>query len=135
MLKFAQANNIQVRGHNIFWNNPKLQPNWVGELSTDDLRIVTDHRIHYLMSKYKGQMIHWDVVNENLHYSFFEGKLGANASTTFYKKTNQIDGNTIPFLNDFDTIEKSGGLASPAKYLEKSVKLEKKVLMVLWEFD
>ncbi|CAI9769998.1 unnamed protein product [Fraxinus pennsylvanica] len=119
MLKFAKANNIKVRGHNLFWDNPKLQPNWVGGLSTDDLRVVTDHRINYVMSRYLGQMIHWDVVNENLHYSFFEDKFGANASTIFYEKANQIDGNTIPFLNDFNTIEESEGLASPAKYLAK----------------
>ena len=32
MLKFTKENDISVRGHNIFWDNPKLQPEWVKTL-------------------------------------------------------------------------------------------------------
>jgi GH35 family endo-1,4-beta-xylanase len=33
MLKFAKQHGISVRGHNIFWDNPKYQPDWVKPLS------------------------------------------------------------------------------------------------------
>lgn len=68
LLKFAKANSVQVRGHNILWDGVKLLPNWVGGLSTNDLWSVTQNRINSLVKRHAGQMIHWDVMNENLHY-------------------------------------------------------------------
>ncbi|GER30144.1 endo-1 4-beta-xylanase [Striga asiatica] len=59
--------------------------------------------------------IHWDVVNENLHFNFFEEKLGNQASRMFYSTANRIDGRATPFLNDYNTIEDSrDGASSPA---------------------
>lgn len=73
-----------------------------------------------MMSKYRDQLFHWDVVNENLHFNFFESKLGQNASAVYYKIANRIDPRTTPFLNEFNTIEESGdGASSPAKYLQR----------------
>ena len=72
------------------------------------------------MSKYKGQVIAWDVVNENMHHSFFEDKLGSSASARFYKSAAAIDGTTPLFLNEYNTIEDSrDGLSKPDKYLQK----------------
>ncbi|KAL2477380.1 Glycosyl hydrolase family 10 protein [Forsythia ovata] len=120
LLKFAKANNVQVRGHNILWDGVQLLPNWVGELSTNDLWKITQKRINSIVKRYVGQMIHWDVMNENLHYSFFESKLGSKASTIVYQKVNKIDGKSTLFLNDYNTIETTRDAdASAAKYLAK----------------
>lgn len=78
------------------------------------------------MGKYRGQLIHWDVVNENLHFNFFESKLGPDASRTFYQRANQIDGRATPFLNDYNTIEESrDGASSPSNYLKKIAELRR----------
>ena len=72
------------------------------------------------MSRYKGQLIAWDVVNENLHFSFFESKLGKQASANFYKLAQTADGTVPLFLNEYNTIEDSrDGASTPAKYLQK----------------
>ncbi|EXB93634.1 hypothetical protein L484_018019 [Morus notabilis] len=34
MMKFARKNSISVRGHNVFWDNPKYQASWVRSLYT-----------------------------------------------------------------------------------------------------
>ncbi|KAL2479576.1 Glycosyl hydrolase family 10 protein [Abeliophyllum distichum] len=120
LLKFAKTHNIQTRGHNIFWDDPKYQPYWLGGLSTNDLWNATNQRINSIMKRYQRQLIHWDVVNENLHFSYFESKLGNKASSIFYEKANKIDWKTTPFLNEYNTIEESrDGAATPAKYLQK----------------
>lgn len=72
-----------------------------------------------MMSKYRGQLFHWDVVNENMHFNFFESKLGPTASADYYKTAHSLDGATIPFLNEYNTIEVSDGAASPSRYLQK----------------
>lgn len=71
-------------------------------------------------------MIHWDVLNENLHFNFFESKLGSTAAAVFYLKANRIDPGSTPFLNEYNTIEESGdGASSPAKYLQMIRSLRK----------
>ncbi|KAF2294409.1 hypothetical protein GH714_010671 [Hevea brasiliensis] len=105
MLQFAKKNNVLVRGHNVFWDDPKYQQGWINSLSPTDLSKATTDRINSIMSRYRGQVIGWDVVNENLHFNFFESKLGQNASAVFYNLAQKIDGTSTLFLNDYNTIE------------------------------
>ncbi|KAL3641196.1 hypothetical protein CASFOL_016164 [Castilleja foliolosa] len=121
MMQFAESHNVIVRGHNVLWDNPSCQPQWARGLSGDNLFAAANKRTHSVVSRYKGRLIHWDVVNENMHYNFFETQLGKpSASTYFYQTANQIDPNALLFLNEFNTIECSGDPASsPSKYVEK----------------
>ncbi|XVF44982.1 hypothetical protein PTKIN_Ptkin02bG0168600 [Pterospermum kingtungense] len=120
MMRFMKQHHILVRGHNIFWDDPHYQPSWVSSLRPKDLSTAASKRINSVMSKYKGQVIGWDVVNENLHFNFFESKLGPDASSLFYKMASDIDPSVTLFMNEYNTIEESGDAAStPAKYLGK----------------
>lgn len=65
-------------------------------------------------------MIAWDVENENLHFRFFESRLGQGISGLFYNWAMQADGSIPLFLNEYNTIEYSGDASSsPARYLQK----------------
>ncbi|GMH03093.1 hypothetical protein Nepgr_004932 [Nepenthes gracilis] len=120
MLQLAKQHGVRVRGHNIFWDDPKYQPGWVTSLSPADLRAAADKRISSIVSRYRGQVIAWDVVNENLHFNFLESKLGGKASAIYFQKANGIDGQAVLFLNDYNTIEDSrDSAATPAKYIQK----------------
>ncbi|GAB4853425.1 hypothetical protein Ancab_017616 [Ancistrocladus abbreviatus] len=120
MIGFARQHSIQVRGHNIFWDDPKYQPSWVYSLSPSELRAATNQRINSLVTRYRGQVIAWDVVNENLHFNFFESKLGWNASEVYFQRAHQLDGQAVMFMNEYNTIEDNRDLASsPARYLQK----------------
>ncbi|KAL6531750.1 hypothetical protein OROMI_028113 [Orobanche minor] len=127
MVGFAQSHGVSIRGHNVFWEDPRYQPYWLNGLSPDDLRAAATKRVNSVVTRYKGQLFHWDVANENIHFNLFESKLGDDASTTFYQQTNQIDPKTTPFLNDYNTIEDSrDGDSSPPKYLQKIKDLRKR---------
>ncbi|KAK8562817.1 hypothetical protein V6N12_010886 [Hibiscus sabdariffa] len=120
LLSFAQRHNIAVRGHNVVWDDPKYQPGWLYSLSRTDLSKAIIQRVKSLMSRYKGQLIAWDVVNENLHFSFFESRLGNQASGDIYRLAQTVDSSVPLFLNEYNTIEDSrDGAAAPAKYLQK----------------
>ncbi|XP_061373932.1 endo-1,4-beta-xylanase 5-like [Gastrolobium bilobum] len=120
MLKFAKENDISVRGHNIFWDDKKYQPEWVKSLSPEELRVAAAQRIKSVVTRYKGELIAWDVVNENLHFRFFEDKLGENASAVYYATAYQLDPTTTMFLNEYNTIEHSEDeVANPVHYLKK----------------
>ncbi|EEF29958.1 Endo-1,4-beta-xylanase precursor, putative [Ricinus communis] len=119
MIQFAKQNNISVRGHNVFWDDPKYQPGWLNSLSPSDFKRASMRRLKSIMLRYKGKVIAWDVVNENMHFSFFESKLGQNASAVLYKMAQKVDGNATLFLNEFNTIEDSRDDASSrTKYLK-----------------
>ncbi|KAK7264164.1 hypothetical protein RJT34_31768 [Clitoria ternatea] len=120
MMQFAKQHNIAVRGHNIFWDDPHYQPSWVNSLSPNQLSSAVERRVRSVVSRYKDQLIAWDVVNENLHFSFFESELGQTFSAKIFNQVHSIDGQTTLFLNEFNTIEDSrDGTASPAKYIQK----------------
>ena len=120
MLSFAKQHNIAVRGHNIFWDDPHFQPSWVPSLSPDQLNSAVEKRLNSVVSRYKGQVIHWDVVNENMHFSFFESKLGQDFSARVFNEVHKIDAYPTLFLNEYNTIEDSrDGSSIPAKYIQK----------------
>ena len=65
-------------------------------------------------------MVSWDVVNENLHFHYFERKVARNASGIFYNWAGKADGAAPLFLNDYNTIECSGDTTvSAARYARK----------------
>ncbi|KAG8650627.1 hypothetical protein MANES_07G059200v8 [Manihot esculenta] len=117
MVRFAKRNGISIRGHNIFWDDPRYQQPWVKNLSPNDSRKAAAKRINSVVSRYAGQLIAWDVMNENLHFSFHEDKLGVNASAEYFSRAFQLHPKTRLFMNEFNTIEdRRDEAASPANY-------------------
>ncbi|GAB4853424.1 hypothetical protein Ancab_017615 [Ancistrocladus abbreviatus] len=120
MVEFVEQSDISIRGHNIFWDDPVYQPDWVPGLSREELQKAAEKRMESVVLRYKGKLIAWDVVNENLHFSFFENKLGENASAAFYARAHQLDQNPVMFMNEYNTIENSEDeAASPVNYVKK----------------
>ncbi|KAJ1686960.1 hypothetical protein LUZ63_018350 [Rhynchospora breviuscula] len=120
MLAFARKNGVHVRGHNVFWDDPNTQMNWVKWLNNWQLQQAVTRRLNSVVSRYKNQVIAWDVNNENVHFNFFESRLGQDASTKFYQEVHRIDPNVVLFLNDYNTLEEPGDWnATPDKYLKR----------------
>ncbi|KAF8718019.1 hypothetical protein HU200_025486 [Digitaria exilis] len=117
MLALAQRHNISVRGHSVFWDDQSHQMGWVSKLGEVELRAAVAKHLESVVSRYAGKVIHWDVVNENLHFSFFEDKLGKDASAEIFKEVAKLDSKPILFMNEFNTIEQAGDLAPvPTNY-------------------
>jgi endo-1,4-beta-xylanase len=64
LVDFAQAHAMKVRGHNLLWatHNPK----WLveGHYSPEQLNNLMKQHIHQVVSRYRGKVFAWDVVNE-----------------------------------------------------------------------
>ncbi|KAI3805009.1 hypothetical protein L1987_26985 [Smallanthus sonchifolius] len=119
LLQFAKSNGVSVRGHNVLWDATKFQPNWVSNLGPSQLAAAATARIKSVIRRYSGQVIAWDVVNENLHNNFFESKLGVTASSKFYMMARALDRTAALFLNDYNTIEWTKPLHLIAEYLDQ----------------
>ncbi|KAH6773244.1 hypothetical protein C2S51_011648 [Perilla frutescens var. frutescens] len=120
MAAFFKKNRIAIRGHNILWDSLNGSPQWIKDLRPNELVEAAVARIASVVSRYSGDVVAWDVVNENLHNSYFEDILGENASAVFYHMVRAMDLETPLFLNDYNTLEYPNDMkAIPSKYVEK----------------
>ncbi|RAL39748.1 hypothetical protein DM860_003281 [Cuscuta australis] len=125
MLSFVREHQIAVRGHNIFWEDPKYTPKWVLNLTGPALESAVQSRIQSLMQSYRGEFIHWDVSNEMLHFDFYEQRLGPNATVEFFKTAHEADPLATLFMNDFNVVETCSDPKSTVDaYIEKMRELK-----------
>ncbi|KAI4990899.1 hypothetical protein ZWY2020_039270 [Hordeum vulgare] len=120
MLAMAQKYGVKVRGHNVFWDDQSSQIKWVMAMNLDQLKAAMQKRLKSVVSRYAGKLVHWDVVNENVHFNFFETKLGPNASPMIYQQVGQIDHTAVLFMNEFNVLSQPmDPNINPAKYIAK----------------
>lgn len=120
LLEFAKQHNIAVRGHNVFWDDPRYQPSWITSLPRKQLAMASGKRLYSIVPRYRGQLISWDVVNENMHFSYFENRVARSASQIFYNWAHKSDRETTLYLNEYNTIEDpEDSVSSPVNYLKK----------------
>ncbi|EAU82931.1 xylanase glycosyl hydrolase family 10 [Coprinopsis cinerea okayama7 len=98
LVAFAKKNRQAVRGHTCLWHS-QLAP-WVeaGNFDSETLHEIIHEHCYKLVSHYKGDVFHWDVVNE----AFLDD--GTFRPTVFYNTT----GTTY-----FDTVFKAARAADP----------------------
>ena len=70
LVAFAQANKLPLRGHTLFWD--LANPEWVAKLSVDERRAEFDRILETVVSRYRGQLHSWDLVNEPFWPGFGE---------------------------------------------------------------
>lgn len=72
LIKWSHDHGMKVRGHNLFWNERlEFQPPWTKELSSGaEFKEAMQRRIETAMTHYKGQVEHWDIMNEIIHEEF-----------------------------------------------------------------
>ncbi len=106
LLAFCERNDIQVRGHNLFWNQQEEWfPTWTLPLNPTDFKAAVDARIENAMGHYKGKLAHWDVINEIIHGSVLQEHSGdPQIIVDIFKKARAADPETKLTVNDFNVL-------------------------------
>jgi endo-1,4-beta-xylanase len=115
IVDFAEKNNLKLRGHTLCWHNQA--PGWMfkdseGNVTSKEvlLKRLKDH-INAVVSRYKGKIYAWDVVNEvidddDLKY-FRESPWYKICGDEYIKKAfeyaHEADPNALLFYNDYNT--------------------------------
>ncbi|KAL0365171.1 UNVERIFIED_CONTAM: Endo-1,4-beta-xylanase 4 [Sesamum angustifolium] len=97
MVSFFKKNRIAIRGHAILWAAGNVTQPWVKILPPKEILKAAIRRTGSVVSRYLGDVIAWDVMNENLHYSFYEEKIRPNATAMFYQIARALDPQTPCF--------------------------------------
>lgn len=119
IVAFAQQNGLRMRGHCLCWHNQT--PQWFFKDSTGKnvskevlLQRLKDH-ITTVVSRYKGKLYAWDVVNEAisdkpdeyLRPSIWYQICGEDYIAKAFEYAHAADPNAILFYNDYNEINAS----------------------------
>ncbi len=133
LVSFAKQNNMRLFGHALVWHSGT--PQWVKDrLEQDSLwahTFLTDY-IQTVVSKYKGTVAGWDVVNEPMETQGGELRstewlkaLGPKYIAQAFRAAHAADPQAALFLNDFnlerDTLKLKGFLNLAKQLMNENV--------------
>jgi GH35 family endo-1,4-beta-xylanase len=116
IIAFAERNNMKVRGHTLCWHNQT--PSWLfvddkgAPVSKEVLLQRLKEHITTVVSRYKGKIYAWDVVNEAvsdkagewLRPSPWLQIIGEEYIAKAFQWAHEADPNALLFYNDYDEI-------------------------------
>jgi len=105
IVDFAQSHNMRVRGHALV-NKPTNGPTWLldGNYSKEEYKQILKDHIQTIVSRYKGKVAVWDVVNEQDNLGFWKEKIGPEYFELSFQWAHEADPDAELFYND-DNIE------------------------------
>ena len=121
VLAWAKKNEIQVRGHTLFWAVDQYVQDWVKGLDDATLKAKIKARIDDIVPRYKGRIDEWDVNNEMLHGDYYGQRLGAQINADMFILAKAANPNAVLYVNDYAVL--SGPNAG--KYFEQVQQLKK----------
>ncbi len=107
LMDFAQANAMQVRGHTLVWH--MQNPQWLYEMpgGRDEFSALLRDHIFTVVGRYRGRVVHWDVVNEAidtngaLRNTIWLEKIGPDYIEKAFQWAHQADPGARLYYNDF----------------------------------
>ena len=110
LMAFAETNGMAVRGHTLVWHSQL--PGWLtsGNFTRDQtIAIMRDH-IMTVMARYRGRIVHWDVVNEAMAdgtgqlrtNSFWHQRIGPEYIALAFQFAREADPNAVLYYNDYE---------------------------------
>ena len=104
ILAWTEANQIPLRGHNLFWGIEKFIQPWVKELSDEELELTIKNRAENVAARYKGRFVEYDLNNEMVHGNYYEDRLGADITKRMAEWSQNGDPEIKLWLNDYDIL-------------------------------
>lgn len=128
-LAFGTANNMLVRGHTLVWHSQL--PSWVsaGNFDAATLRDIITNHVTTLVTRWKGKLAHWDVVNEvfeedgTFRQSVFYRTLGEEYIALAFRAARAADPSAKLYINDYN-IEGVNSKATAVYNLVKKLKAQ-----------
>ncbi|WP_158838027.1 endo-1,4-beta-xylanase [Polaribacter sp. L3A8] len=108
IVDYAIANGINVHGHALVWH--ESAPDWLANYTGTDAEFEQEVKnyITAVLTRYKGKVASWDVVNEAindsngaLRNSIYRQKMGDNFVAKCFQFAREADPDVLLFYNDY----------------------------------
>jgi endo-1,4-beta-xylanase len=109
MLEWCRQHNLPVRGHVLFWPNYEHLPQSKRGLRGEALRNAIREHIHDYVTRYRGQLYVWDVVNEAVTNREIVRELGEGILADAFKWAREADPKIQLAYNDYNISNHAGG--------------------------
>ena len=106
VVRLAQQNGQLVRGHTLVWHSQL--PAWVNGVPAAELLATMRNHVTTVATHYRGQVAHWDVVNEPFNedgtrrQSVFQQRIGDSYIAEAFRAARAADPTAKLYLNDFN---------------------------------
>jgi endo-1,4-beta-xylanase len=105
VVEFAAAHGMLVHGHVLVWH--EQLPHWLPRVAPRRFRATLGEHIGALVSRYRGRVASWDVVNEaltsrgRLRHTLFLDRLGAGYVAEAFRIAHAADPDARLYYNEF----------------------------------
>jgi endo-1,4-beta-xylanase len=112
IVRFAQSNNQQIRGHALIWY--QQNPDWLTteHYTRSQLISIMQNHIQQVMGRYQGTVYAWDVVNEPLNHegtalrpSIWLDVIGQEYIELALISAHEADPEALLFINEYEAEE------------------------------
>lgn len=131
-VSYGQKNNMFIHGHTLIWHS-QLAP-WMSKIKdSTEMKAFMENYINTVVTRYKGKINSWDVVNEALNEdgtyrkSVFFKTLGENFLLDAFKLAAQADPKTDLYYNDYNLCnaqKREGAIRLIKKLQNKGIKID-----------
>lgn len=104
ILEWTVANDIPLRGHNLYWGIPKFVQDWLKVMDDEELKATLQRRVEDITSRYKGRFVEYDLNNEMVHGNYYEERLGPEVTKWMAEWALNGDHDAQLFLNDYNIL-------------------------------
>ena len=109
-LEWFQEVGWNMRAHTLLWGGTSSTdyhqlPKWVGELSPEAMYDTCKLHVMREVTRYKGIIKEYDVLNEPTHATFLQSKVGDSINWNCFKWAHEADSNARLFVNEYNIVE------------------------------
>ncbi len=106
-IAWLKQNRFKIRGHNGVWGSERNIPAGAWAMKDDVLKERVSDRVEEVVTRYKGQLYLWDVVNEAVTETSLWDRIGWESFGQVFRIAKVTDPTALTAYNDFNITEES----------------------------